>query len=114
MSIENQNKSEKTGRSGIPGHLEGLQCVNFQNLKRWQVEMFNQAVEIHRRSLSMREGRYVELPAAEQDFFDQRFQAQAQEWRHQYCGTICPFSNSCLLAHRFKWARHEDGIRQTG
>jgi len=115
MNTENQGISEHAGYDCCPGNLDGLRCINFQNLKRWQVEMYKRAVEAHRRNLSMQQGRYVEPDEASEDFCDRRFHAVADEWRHRYCGSICPFSNSCLLAHRFKWSRPADAdIRQTG
>jgi len=116
MSIENQGSlPESAGSRCFSGKLDLLQCINFQNLKDWQSEQYRSAVEEHRLYLSRELGRNcIDWANAERDFHTNGLKVKAEEWRHKYCGSICPFRISCLLAFQFKWAKEESNLAETG
>ena len=116
MSIENQSSLPKSaGSVDVSGKLEQVQCINFQNLKHWQSERYWLAVEEHRLHLSKELGSAcIDWASAERDFHENGLKAKAEEWRHEYCGSICPFRTSCLLAFQFKWTKEESTLAETG
>ncbi|MCK4563081.1 MAG: hypothetical protein KAU94_00245 [Verrucomicrobia bacterium] len=75
-------------------------CVGFHELTLWQVERYQQAVSENRWYMGQKYNRWIGWVEAEQDFFNHGYYGCAENWRHQYCGEICPFKNNCLLAIR--------------
>jgi hypothetical protein len=116
MNAENQNTLQEAAACGrFAGKLERLPCINFQSLKNWQIRKYRDAVDEHRQQLSRELGSFcISWEEAERDFGSNRVNGHAEQWRHQYCGSICPFRNSCLLAYQFKWARVESELARTG
>lgn len=116
MGTDNKGSSHETAASGrFSGKLERLHCINFQSLKNWQIKKYRDAVDEHRMHLSRKLGSFcIDWAKAERDFSTNDLVGLADDWRHQYCGSICPFRNSCLLAYRFKWVTVESDFAEAG
>lgn len=89
-------------------------CTGIHELLDWQVVRYRKAVDEHRRGLSKSEGRCVSWVEAERDFAMHGFNEQADQWRVEYCGLICPERKNCLLAAQFLNMKHELPVYRYG
>lgn len=101
METEVLSRSEETTRQRTPSEsMEAMKCVGFHELKDWQIQQYRQAVNEHRTELSQQLNRCVSWIEAELDFLENDCFGQAARWRNEYCGSICPSRERCLLAAR--------------
>ncbi len=97
----NTNKTQQTKTTtDRQGSAILLKCTNFQDLKHWQIERYQQAVSDNRWFMSQKLHRSIEWEEAEQDFIGQNLYGCAEKWRMEYCGKICQNKTNCLLATR--------------
>lgn len=95
----NTNKTQQTKTTtDLQGSAILLKCTEFQSLKNWQIERYQQAVRDNRWFMSQKQQRSIDWEEAEQDFIGQNLYGCAEKWRLEYCGELCPHKTNCLLA----------------
>ena len=76
---------------------ESGSCKAFRRLQAWQVAQYRKAVEENKWYLSERRGREVSWREAERDFLEHGYFGLAQQWRDEYCRSICEYGKRCQL-----------------
>ena len=76
-------------------------CQAHQDLNRWQVEQYRQAIGENMWYMGERLGRYVDWEEAEYDFLCNGYYGCAPRWRKEYCSERCPHLTHCKLGRQF-------------
>ena len=85
----------------------GDHCVGIHELLDWQIIQYRKEVAAHRLDLSKVEGRCVAWQEAEKDFNSADRTVMGRKWRVEYCGSVCPSRDTCLIAAHFLRSRTE-------
>jgi hypothetical protein len=85
----------------------GDHCVGIHELIDWQIIQYRKEVDIHRLDLSQVEKRCVAWQEAEKDFNTADRAVMGKKWRVEYCGSICPSRENCLVAAHFLHNRRD-------
>ena len=80
---------------------DGGHCVGIHELLDWPIIQYRKEVAAHRLDLSKVEGRCVAWQEAEKDFNSADRTVMGRKWRVEYCGSVCPSRDNCLIAMHF-------------
>jgi len=106
----NKQENKKIGEAlGSGGN-----CVGIHELIDWQIIQYRKAVSNHRIDLSKAEGRCVAWQDAELDFNYGDRAVMGKKWRAEYCGSVCPSRNKCLIALQFLHSRNAESLYRAG
>lgn len=114
MNTENNSPENHVRDDAKSGSSKELKCLDFRELKNWQVAQYRKAVDENRWYLSQRYNRCVGWHEAEQDFLEHGYYGCAEKWRIEYCGEICPIRSSCPLAAQLREKAEEITLPKTG
>ena len=107
--MKNQKKTKSTGATD-----NNAKCVGIHELIDWQIIQYRKAVDAHRLDLSKVEGRCVAWQDAELDFNYGDRAVLGKKWRAEYCGSVCPSRNKCLIALQFLHSRNAESHYRAG
>lgn len=92
----------------------GEHCVGIHELIDWQIIQYRKEVAAHRLDLSKVEGRCVAWQEAEQDFNQADRSSMGRKWRTEYCGSVCPSRENCLVAMQFLQSKKPELLSRAG
>ena len=92
----------------------GGHCVGIHELLDWQIIQYRKEVATHRLDLSKVEGRCVAWQEAEKDFNSADRTAMGTKWRVEYCSSVCPSKDNCLIAARFLQSNNTESLYRVG
>lgn len=82
--------------STLPKKIE--RCLGFAKLCAWQSRQMAKAIEEHKYYESERAKRDIGTAEAEQRFqFSEHFDRCSDNWRQEYCGSLCEHQETCPL-----------------
>lgn len=89
-------------------------CVGIHELIDWQIIQYRKEVDAHRLDLSKVEGRCVAWQEAEKDFNATDRAVMGKKWRAEYCGSVCPTRDTCLIAAHFLLFKKTEPLYRAG
>jgi hypothetical protein len=92
----------------------GEHCVGIHELIDWQIIQYRKEVAAHRIDLSKVEGRCVAWQEAEKDFNTSDRAIMGNKWRVEYCGSVCPSRDNCLVAMHFLRSQSSERLYRAG
>lgn len=92
----------------------GEHCVGIHELIDWQIIQYRKEVATHRIDLSKVEGRCVAWQEAEKDFNMADRAIMGKKWRVEYCGSVCPSRDNCLIAMHFLRSKSPERLYRAG
>jgi hypothetical protein len=104
-------KQENTKIDGMPGNGN---CAGIHELIDWQIIQYRTSVDAHRLDLSKAKGRCVAWQDAEKDFNGSDRAVMGEKWRVEYCGSVCPSRNKCLIALHFLRSKKTEPLYRAG
>ena len=95
-------------------HESSGNCVGIHELIDWQIIQYRKSVDAHRLDLSKAEGHCVAWQEAEHDFNKADRALMDEKWRVEYCGSVCPSRNKCLIALHFLQSKKTQPLYRVG